>query len=151
MVHKQMFVWMYTHTHTHTKPCCLWLSCQRCLQWVSAFWRGIRKLMSKHELGTGRTPGTGRTCVKSAWASHPNGCWYLRLGILRSTTQFLAGLRCLIAQLKLAWVRCVSKSSVAASKYMMALRSLSRPTALSTRTITIFTAINNPYTEGLVA
>ncbi len=152
MNHKQMSVWMYTHTHTHThthtKPCCLRLLCQRCLQWVNAFWQGIRKLANKHKLGAGRIRVTEQRPGKSVWASHPNGCWYSRTDFLRSAAEFLVGLRCLTAQSSRVWW--LLKSSVAALRYIRT-RLHYRQTTLTTCTITTFTATNNSYIEGLVA
>ena len=81
MKQKHKSVYMYTHTHTHTINFVYLLRTApgRCLQWVSAFWQGIRRWAERS--GTGRTPETIRQHGQSHWASHRSGCWYLiRMG-----------------------------------------------------------------------
>lgn len=65
----------HTHTHTHTINFVylLWTALWRCLQWVSAFWQGIRRLAGRS--GTGRTPATARQASLSISASRRSGCW----------------------------------------------------------------------------
>ena len=72
---KQKSVYVYTHTHTHTHTISFVYLLRtlrgRCLQWVSASWRGIRRT----ELSAGRTLVMVLMSVLLRSASHPSGCW----------------------------------------------------------------------------
>lgn len=74
MNQKHKSVYVYTHTHTISFVYLLRTLCGRCLQWVSAFWQGIRRAA---RLATERTPETGRQNAQSVSVSRRSGCWFL--------------------------------------------------------------------------
>jgi len=79
MNQKQKAVSAYTHTHTHTHTssfvCLLRTAEGRCLQWVSAFSRGILQWAVS---AAGHIPATVRRAGRSHWASRRSGSFWRR-------------------------------------------------------------------------